>query len=63
MENIDEFFQKIEENHYVSSYDIAKADKLSIKPLGHLHKIGYTKKFDLDPTFNAKKFNGPNLHL
>lgn len=48
VKNVDEIFQKIEENRHVSSYDIAKALNIDHKTvLRHLHKAGYTKKLDV----------------
>jgi len=47
-ENVDEIFQKIEENRHVSSYDIAKELNIDHKTIkGHLRKAGYTKKLNI----------------
>jgi len=42
VENVDEIFQKIEENCHMNSY--AKHHKIILK---HLCKIGYIKKLDV----------------
>jgi len=48
VKNVDEIFQKIKENRQVNSYDITKEININHKTvLGHLRKIGYTKKFDV----------------
>jgi len=49
MENVDEIFQKIEENHHVNSYNTPKELNINHKITisRHLRKAGYTKKLDV----------------
>jgi len=67
VENVDEIFQKIEENCHVSSHDIIKELNFDHKiVLRHLRKAEYTKKLDVwvpHDLIDAKKFNGSNFHL
>jgi len=66
VENVDEIFQKIEENCYVSSHDIIKELNFDHKiVLRHLLKDWiYKEAWCLGATwFDAKKFNVSNFHL
>jgi len=48
VKNVDEIFQKIEENHHVSSHNIIKELNFDHKIiLRHLRKAEYTKKHDI----------------
>ena len=47
VENIDEIYQKIEENCHVSNYDISKELSIDHKTVLELRKAGYTKKLDV----------------
>ncbi|KAG5311496.1 SETMR methyltransferase, partial [Acromyrmex insinuator] len=49
VENVDEIFQKTEENRYMNNYDIAKKSNIDHKiVLGfYLRNTGYTKKLDV----------------